>query len=299
MNRILKNPLFYINIILLVLVFAVVYARVSHAKFISLIKEALAAGPIRGGGTIDFLARFAGAANPSDTIGDSIIFDDGTKIGIGTTNPGAKLDVTDGSGQCCASQTPNISLSQASNTNGKMSWLQFHNAGEAEAYIRLAGGGTGLRAGQRRLEIGDSQGVLTGLTVTGNVGVGTTNPGIARLNITNQGDGVGVYIGDAGRAPYGQAMLEINPPGAATHIWAQEGTTRVFSVAAGGAVYAANIVQGMRFIDDDATYWADLNAGANLNGRWTFNGVTHAKGGLVIPCGVPSSENGAMWLESC
>jgi len=98
-------------------------------------------------------------------------------VGIGTTAPGAKLDVGVGATQCCASQVPNISLAQASTTNNQMSWLQFHNAGESEAYLRLSGGGpAGPRSGQRRLEIGDSQGVLTGLTVTGNVGIGTTAP---------------------------------------------------------------------------------------------------------------------------
>lgn len=102
-------------------------------------------------------------------------------VGIGTTSPGAILDVGVGSVQCCATQTPNISLAQGSNANGQMSWLQFHNSGEAEAYIRLAGGGPagGPRAGQRRLEIGDSQNVKTGLTVTGNVAAagGFTQPG--------------------------------------------------------------------------------------------------------------------------
>jgi type II secretory pathway pseudopilin PulG len=97
-------------------------------------------------------------------------------VGIGTTSPGALLDVGNGASQCCSSQTPNISLAQNSNVNGNFSWLQFHNGGESEAYIRLAGGGTGARAGQRRLEIGDSQGVGTSLTITGNVGIGTTAP---------------------------------------------------------------------------------------------------------------------------
>jgi hypothetical protein len=105
-------------------------------------------------------------------------------VGIGTSAPGANLDVGVGATQCCASQVPNISLAQASSTNNQMSWLQFHNAGESEAYIRLAGAGPAgsPRAGQRRLEIGDTQGALAGLTVTGNVGIGTTNP-IEKLQV--------------------------------------------------------------------------------------------------------------------
>lgn len=102
------------------------------------------------------------------------------RVGIGTTNPGAKLDVSGsgGASQCCAPVPPTISLAEASNTAGRQAWLQFHNAGEAESYIRLAGGGPvgSGREGQRRLEIGDNQGVRTSLTITGNVGIGTNDP---------------------------------------------------------------------------------------------------------------------------
>ena len=102
----------------------------------------------------------------------------GGNVGIGISTPGAMLDVANGSLQCCATQTPNISLAQQSSVNGYMSWLQFHNSGEAEGYIRLAGGAaSGIRSGQRRFEIGDSQSVGTSLTVTGNIGIGTTSPG--------------------------------------------------------------------------------------------------------------------------
>ena len=103
-------------------------------------------------------------------------------VGIGTTAPGAKLDISGsgGAAQCCApaAHPPTLSLAEASSSANRQAWLQFHNVNEAECYIRLAGGGpTGSgREGQRRLEIGDSQGVMTGLTVTGNVGIGTTAP---------------------------------------------------------------------------------------------------------------------------
>ncbi len=94
-------------------------------------------------------------------------------VGIGTTTPGAKLDISGsgGASQCCAPVLPTISLAEASNTAGRQAWLQFHNAGEAEAYIGLAGGGPpgSGREGQRRLEIGDNQGVRTSLTVTGDI----------------------------------------------------------------------------------------------------------------------------------
>ena len=45
-----------------------------------------------GGGTANYLSKFTG----SGTLGNSMIFDDGTSVGIGTTGPGEKLQV-DGS----------------------------------------------------------------------------------------------------------------------------------------------------------------------------------------------------------
>jgi prepilin-type N-terminal cleavage/methylation domain-containing protein len=139
----------------------------------------------------------------SDTIGgktEVMRIRQSGNVGIGTTAPGAKLDVGEaGASQCCATQVPNISLAQPSNTNGRMSWLQFHNGGESEAYIRLAGGGTGIRAGQRRLEIGDSQGNFTSLTVpgTGNIGIGTTDP-LARLHVNGTSQTNAIITNNAG-----------------------------------------------------------------------------------------------------
>lgn len=110
----------------------------------------------------------------------------GGNVGIGTTAPGARLDVSGSGGavQCCAPVAPTLSLAEASSSANRQSWLQFHNVNEAEAYVRLAGGGPAGsgRDGQRRLEIGDSQGKSTSLTVQGNVGVGKVDPQ-ARLDV--------------------------------------------------------------------------------------------------------------------
>ena len=46
-------------------------------------------GTVKGTGTINRISKFTASGN----IGDSQIFDDGTKVGIGTTSPQARLDV--------------------------------------------------------------------------------------------------------------------------------------------------------------------------------------------------------------
>jgi hypothetical protein len=102
-------------------------------------------------------------------------------VGIGTATPGARLDVSGSGGvsQCCAPRPPTISLAENPQVAGRQAWLQFHNAFEAEAYIRLAGGGPSGsgRDGGRRLEIGDNQGQNTGLWVAGEIYAnGNVNP---------------------------------------------------------------------------------------------------------------------------
>jgi hypothetical protein len=45
--------------------------------------------PVTGTGTINYLSKFTGTS----AMGDSLIYDDGTNVGIGTTTPGFKVDV--------------------------------------------------------------------------------------------------------------------------------------------------------------------------------------------------------------
>lgn len=189
-----------------------------------------------GTGVIDSYNWGAAARNPLQLYGNPLVLQPGSgSVGIGTTSPGAQLDVAVGSVQCCATQVPNISLAQGSNANGQMSWLQFHNAGEAEAYIRLAGGGPagGPRAGQRRLEIGDSQGVTTGLTVTGNVGIGTTNLN-SRLNVSWNANNLG-----------SAAIFGVSTGSAYAGIWGEaQGTTHIGTYGRGNDNVNSAGVQG-------------------------------------------------------
>jgi hypothetical protein len=150
---------------------------------------------------------------------------------------------------------------------------------------------------------GDVTGSSAKLYVNGNVGIGTTGPGIAKLNVANQGTNVGIYVGDVNTQPYGQAMIEINPPGAATHIWAQEGGTRVFSVTSGGTGYFSGNVgigttgpsqkltiagTGAVFgVDNTAIFQAKNSAGAYetyLWPRWSDNimYLNYGSGGFNI-----------------
>jgi len=52
--------------------------------------QAVLTNPVTGTGTTNYVSKFTGTS----TVGNSQIFDNGTNVGIGTTSPGAKLDVS-------------------------------------------------------------------------------------------------------------------------------------------------------------------------------------------------------------
>jgi hypothetical protein len=169
-----KSSSFYLNIILsiVVILFAVnTFSPQGH----NLIKTALAqAGAISGQGTVNYLARYANAGNPSSSIGNSMIYDDGAgHVGVGTASPSAGLDVystgvpqavfenPSGNARNDIKRPATSNVAQLLfNTNGTLDY-QIGEFNDTNLQIR---------------SISNTSNTITLTGSTGYVGVGTTNP---------------------------------------------------------------------------------------------------------------------------
>jgi hypothetical protein len=119
--------------------------------------------PITGTGTTNFLPKFTGGS----TLGNSLIFDNGTNVGIGTTAPGEKLHVVG-----------NIRIEQTTNSNSTITLNPNSGALSTGYQWNLVGANSSanyafqIREGSTPyLHINNS---ISGSA--GNVGIGTTTP---------------------------------------------------------------------------------------------------------------------------
>ena len=165
--------------------------------------------PVTGTGTTNYLPKFSGTS----TLSNSLIYDNGTNVGIGTTDPFQKLTVTNGlsiiSG---AASTGTLYFSDATSGAGSyvgnitynhnVDTMSFVVNADAKMIINSSGNlGIGDAAPGTKLSvvgnatIGYASGQTApanGLIVNGNVGIGTTSPG--KLLEISGGNGHGLAV---------------------------------------------------------------------------------------------------------
>jgi hypothetical protein len=138
-------------------------------------KQSALTNPVTGTGTTNYLPKFTGAS----TIGNSLIFDNGTNVGIGNATPNRKFIVQEA----------------GTSTSGNVIGVRNDNS-TSGAYINfIAGGGNAPSIGAKGNDItftADGYGgtELLRVTGTGNLGLGVTPSawsGFTALDISNVG----------------------------------------------------------------------------------------------------------------
>ena len=135
----------------------------------------LPSGSMGGNGNLNRVAKFTGATS----LGNSQLFDDGSKIGFGTTTPSAKFDFAGGNGWDLINTDGDLKIGD---TTYKL-----------KMGIALGGGG----AGWASIVASNNLGLGTGITQAtqstinlsnGRVGIGTQNP-VFKLHVNNSTSG--------------------------------------------------------------------------------------------------------------
>ena len=147
--------------------------------------QPLLTNPVTGTGTSGYLTRFTGTT----TVGNSVIFDNGSQIGIGTASPSEKLSVVGGNISLGAGYKLQYSSTAYITPENNVSGAEIATGG----ILTIKTGGTSERV---RVD------------ASGNVGIGTTSPayplqvnGLISSNRTSNTDG-GLVFGTPANGNY-------------------------------------------------------------------------------------------------
>jgi len=134
------------------------------------------------GGTNNYLARWTSAT----TLGIGVTYDNGTNVGIGTTSPGAKLNLV-------ASTENEVRVQESTNNNYISVYQQA-----VDSYI-IAGTVTGTPSQALRIYTSGSERMR--IANNGNVGIGTTSPS-SKLDVA------GIIVAGSNTATEGTTILQ-------------------------------------------------------------------------------------------
>ena len=219
--------------------------------------DSLASLEISGSGTTNYVPKFTGTG----TIGNSLIFDNGSRIGIGTTSPTADLDLRGGSNQSIylistEGSDQNNSIESYRSSGG--AWSSMLYRGLTHQFLSGPAGGplvesgrftssnelllnTTTDAGDYKLQV-NGNAYVTGTTVlaaTGaNVTVGSTTA-VGRFGVVvNEANGAGVRLQNDNNSSY-MTLTPMGGTGFGVTGWANSSVIEAVPASTGGLVLSA------------------------------------------------------------
>jgi hypothetical protein len=238
-------------------------------------------GGIGGSGTTNYLSKWTA----SGVLNNSVLYDNGTNVGIGTTSPNSILELK------TSTATNSIRFGVIADDN-RFNMISLNGLNTEGNYIGLAGGGstdTNLfyqsgNGGDHRFRTGNGSSFTERMriTSTGNVGIGTTTTS-AKTEVRGNGD---TAINSAG-------TLFVTTGGTATQA-AGAGGQLTFGAWLNGDLSVPYPVAAIKGVSESST--TDTNKGALIFA--TMNNTTNAERMRITSAGyVTQKSNGGSYFS--
>jgi hypothetical protein len=237
-------------------------------------------GGVSGSGTTNYIAKWTG----STSLGNSIIYDNGTNVGIGTTAPGYKLDVREGSiAVLHMSGAPQILIGNGGGADTSRADIRLVDTPAAPKTLLFWGGDS-----TNGYQMGTFYVQATKSIFSGNVGIGTTAPGDKlsvvgtffaggsvsglKINGTRLSSGYAPGMGGTGELPITIDAIGVN----STYLDLQTGGTSRIRINAYGNVGIGTTTPG---------YKLDVVGDIRTSGTYRVGGSAGISADLCFPCG--------------
>ncbi len=237
-------------------------------------------GGISGSGTTNRIMKFTGAS----TAGDSLLFDNGTNVGVGTVSPTDKMTVAGGN-----IQVPRTAFMGSSGSGGT---IQPGVSGGAQVAFVQSGNDDFLQFITHRNGI--SHAVRMTIDRDGSVGIGTASPA-ARLHVSPPSGSEGVRIISSDFSPFvvrnsfnNTDFFRVNENGVAFSQQVQVPRTSFIGSSASGGTIQPGVSGGAQvaFVQsgiDDILQFVTHRGGVSHAARMTIDGDGNVGIGTAAP----------------